>query len=198
MVFYKKFLTPFIKKLNFNQNYCKQNFFLTNYFNKNILNKYLYLPTSTLFETSEKFLTAEGFIKTTKKLVSKKTNFSNWKYLRVVFNSIKKNINQFSVIKSKFQINFKIKNIKLKMFNILNFESIQFLTKNINKFVLNGNNGFFNKTKLLNLKKIKLINLKLKVWLTDFFSGGKEGFSHNSVNLMQLSKSIKLLATNYF
>ena len=60
-------------------------------------------------------------------------------------------------------------------------------------FILNNNiNGNFK------LSNIKLINSKLKYWLDDFFSGGKDEYSQYSLTMANCSTNLRLNLTNFF
>ena len=44
----------------------------------------------------------------------------------------------------------------------------------------------------------KIYNTKVKYWLDDFFTGGKDDYSQNSLILINCSKIIRSESTNFF
>jgi hypothetical protein len=47
-------------------------------------------------------------------------------------------------------------------------------------------------------KPLKIVNSKLKYWLDDFFTGGKDEYSQNSLVLSNSSKILRTQSTNFF
>lgn len=164
-----------------------------------IAKNYLYIPNTTFYENEETFINTEGFIKRTTKLILKKKNKSNWQILRKLFKHLKtklifltKKDNKIIFFNSQKLHNFK---------NFINFH--YYATKNLN------NLGFYlnikNKRIILNtimknfkLKSIKFNNIKLKYWLDNFFTGGKDEYSRNSITLNNCSKILRSESTNFF
>jgi NADH dehydrogenase/NADH:ubiquinone oxidoreductase subunit G len=160
--------------------------------------KYMYVPSSVFYENEETFINTEGFIKRTNKLIFKKQTKSNWQILRKVFKHIRTNFiflnnknNDSIIFNSKKITNFK---------NYINFhyQATQILT-NLNFYLSSKNESFifFNST-YLKPKCIKLQSTKLKYWLDDFFNGGKDGYSQNSLVLTNCSKILRSKSTNFF
>jgi NADH dehydrogenase/NADH:ubiquinone oxidoreductase subunit G len=160
--------------------------------------KYMYVPSSIFYENEETFLNTEGFIKRTNKLIFKKRTKNNWQILRKVFKHIRKNFiflnnknNDSIIFNSKKITNFK---------NYINFhyQATQILT-NLNFYLSSKNESFiFWNYKYFKSKCIKLQSTKLKYWLDDFYNGGKDGYSQNSLVLTNCSKILRSRSTNFF
>jgi len=161
--------------------------------------KYLYLPNNIFFENEETFINTEGLIKRTTKLVSRKKTKNDWQLLRKFLKSSKSNkvLNNIKDNKILSYNNNKIFNFK----NFMNFQfyATQTLT-NLN-FYLNTKNQKFSIYKKFNTFKttsVKLFDTKLKYWLDDFYTGGKDKFCQNSLVLIRCSMNYKLQTTNFF
>ena len=90
------------------------------------------------------------------------------------------------------------------LFNFKNFINFHFqATQNLttlNDYVGGVNQKFviykkFDRFKTLG---IKLRNAKLKYWLDDFYTGGKDTFCQNSLTLTRCSGNYRLQVTNFF
>lgn len=166
-------------------------------FSKKTLGSYLHIPNSTFYENEETFINTEGFIKRTTKLISKKKTKNNWQILRKILKHFKNKLtfltqkdNQIIFFNSKKFYNFR---------NFINFQyyALQSLTH------LNFYLNIKNKTIVLNPlnfkpKIKKLVSTKLKYWLDDFFSGGKDEYSQYSIILTNCSKILRAESTNFF
>lgn len=184
-------------KLILDQNYKNNN----NYelFNKLNLNSYFYLPTSTFYENEETFINTEGFIKRTTKLIFRKKTKSNWQILRKFLNHFKNKLvslntknNELIFFNSNKIVNFK---------NYINFQyyAIQSLT-HLNFYLTIKTNPVVFSKKFLDFKvsKKKIQNTKLKYWLDDFFTNGKDEYSQNSLILTNCSRILRSESTNFF
>lgn len=162
--------------------------------------KYVHLPTSTFYENDETFISTEGFIKRANKLISRKNAKNNWQILRRIMkkfrtslkfvNNHKDNLllvhNFRKIIDFKNYMNFHF--IATSSLNNLNF----FLNIKDTPFELGNNNSIFKNS------VVKLVNTKLNYWLDDFFIGGKDEYSKNSLILANCSKTLRTNATNFF
>lgn len=166
--------------------------------NKNLKN-YLHLPTSTFYENEETFINTEGFIKRTTNLINYKKTRNNWQILRKLFKTLKKKIT-FLENKNNNLIHFNSK----KLSNFKNYISFHFYaTQSLNNvsfyLTLKTNPIIFNNTfSNFKLKLKKLNNTKVKYWLDDFFSGGKDEYSQNSLILTNCSKILRTESSNFF
>jgi NADH dehydrogenase/NADH:ubiquinone oxidoreductase subunit G len=160
--------------------------------------KYLYVPSSMFYENEETFVNTEGFIKRTNKLIFKKKTKNNWQVLRKIFKHIRTNF-RFLNNKNNDSIIFNSKKItNFKNYINFQYQATQILT-GINFYLSLKNESFvLINTSHLKPKCIKLQSTKLKYWLDDFFNGGKDGYSHNSLILSNCSKILRSKSTNFF
>ena len=166
---------------------------------KKEIKKYVYLPSSMFYENEKTFINTEGLIKRTTKLVFKKTTKSNWQILRKVFKHLHTNLvffnnkdNNSIIFNSKKITNFR---------NYINFQyqATQTLT-NLNFYLNIKNENFVLFHNVLDFKKrrIKLKTTKFKYWLDDFFNGGKDDYSHESLVLSNCSRVLRSKSANFF
>lgn len=164
--------------------------------NKNLINfsNYIYLPNTTIFENEETFINTEGLIKRTIKLLIKKKTKSNWKLIRKFIKSNEKIIGFNTKI-----IGFNTKNT----YNFKNFINFQyFATQSLTDFnfylnTKNKNFTIYKKSLPFKIQSLKIFNTKIKYWLDDFYSGGKDNYCHNSLILNNCSKNLRLETTNF-
>jgi NADH dehydrogenase/NADH:ubiquinone oxidoreductase subunit G len=194
---YLKFIVPWIGKVYLNQNYYENFNFHSKYFTKKF-DKYLYLPIKMFFETKDTFLNTEGLIKNSNELITKTQTKSSWKIIRNLFNLKKKKLSYVNM-KTNVKINLDLTNQKFKVFINLMYKTTKSLNKNLLLINNQNTNQFYNnKIKLLKIKKIKFFNTKIKLWLNDFFTGGKDEFSRNSLTMIKCSNINRLQSTNFF
>lgn len=164
-----------------------------------IAKNYFYIPNSTFYENEETFINTEGFIKRTTKLILNRKNKSNWQILRKLITSIKTKLTFLAQKKNSilFFNSQKANNFK----NFINFQyySTQSLTnlgfylnKRNKKIILNNTNKNFKS------QNMKFNNTKLKYWLDNFFTGGKDEYSKNSITLNNCFKILRSESTNFF
>jgi NADH dehydrogenase/NADH:ubiquinone oxidoreductase subunit G len=161
------------------------------------LNKYAYLPSSMFYENEETFINTEGFMKRTTKLIFRKQTKNNWQILRKFFKQFK---NQITFLNQKdnhivFFNSRKINNFK----NYVNFHYLatQSLT-NLNFYLSIKTEPFILKSTRFRQTTKKITNTKVKYWLDDFFTGGKDEYSQNSLILTNCSKILRSESTNFF
>lgn len=180
-----------IKSLYINQNVFKEKNIFTKKFRKNF-DKYLYIPTKTVFETTNTFLNTQGLIKQINNTVLTNIEIkSSWQILRILFNNFKKKLT-FLDFNTQFKnsLNLNKKNTYLNFQTFKNF-SKKIISHSLNVFKIT-------KPKLLKIKKIKFYNTKIKFWLNDFFTGGKDNFSKNSLIMIKCSNIKRNQLTNFF
>jgi NADH dehydrogenase/NADH:ubiquinone oxidoreductase subunit G len=192
-----------IKKLFLDQNSNFEN--NLNEFNKlsdkesKTLVNYFHLPNSMFYENEDTFINTEGLVKRTTKLIFRKKTKNNWQILRKFFKQFKTQIT-FINEKNNNIIFFNSKKINnFKNFIHFHFIATQSLT-NLNfylnirtkPFILNDNSKKFKSSTK------KIYDTKLKYWLDDFFSGGKDEYSQNSLILTNCSKILRTENTNFF
>jgi NADH dehydrogenase/NADH:ubiquinone oxidoreductase subunit G len=163
------------------------------------LSKYFYLPASMFYENNETFVTTEGLIKKTTKVIVKGRAKNNWQILRKMFKSLKKDFRSLNRRDDELIL---LNSTKIASFK--NFINFQFCaTQNLTNlgFYLNTRNRPFvlYKTNFsYKQRSIKIVDTKMKYWLDDFFSGGKDEYSQNSLILTNCSKILRLESTNFF
>ena len=163
----KLFLNQISKKANNNLMFLNK-----------ILADYFPVTSNTFYENEETFINTEGFIKRTTKLISKKKVKNNWQILKKILKHFKNKLT-FLTQKENQIIFFNSK----KLYNFKNFFNFQYYATqsliNLNFYLSLKNKTFILKKSRLNFKAKtkKLINTKLKYWLDDFFTGGKDEFS---------------------
>jgi NADH dehydrogenase/NADH:ubiquinone oxidoreductase subunit G len=161
--------------------------------------KYFYLPASMFYENNETFISTEGLIKRTTKLVSKGKVKNNWQILRKMlrhlktnFTSLNKKDNNLISLNSTRIANFK-NFISFQFYATQNLTNLGFYLATKNQpFVLHKTNSSYKQ------KQVKILNTKMKYWLDDFFSGGKDEYSQNSLVLTNCSKILRTESTNFF
>lgn len=162
-------------------------------------NSYAHIPTSVFYENEETFVNTEGFVKRTTKLISRKQTKNNWQIIRKLLKHLKKNFvsldskhNQLVFFNSNKIVNF-------KNFTNFHYYAAQSLT-NLNFYLsINTTPVYFNSTNLqFKASKCKIKHTKLKYWLDDFFTGGKDEYSQNSLILTNCSRILRSETANFF
>jgi NADH-quinone oxidoreductase subunit G len=167
-------------------------------FDKKKNQKYIYIPSTIFYENEETFLNTEGFIKRTNKLIFQKQTKNNWQILRKIFKYTRTHL-IFLNKKNNNSVIFNSKKIStFKNYIYFQYQATQILTS-INFYLSLKNESFILRTpSYLKSKCVKLQFTKLKYWLDDFFNGGKDGYSQNSLVLSNCSKILRSKSTNFF
>jgi NADH dehydrogenase/NADH:ubiquinone oxidoreductase subunit G len=182
------------EKLLMNQSFKISSF--SNFFN---FKKYLYLPNNIFFENQESFINAEGLIKRTTKLITRKNIKNDWQLLRKFVKTLSLNFN-FSNVKNNFIVYYNSKTLfNFKNFLSFQFHAIQTLT-NLSLYLYLKNEKFviYKKFNVFKTGSIKLFNTKLKYWLDDFYIDGKELFCQNSLTLTRCSINYRTQVSTFF
>lgn len=168
---------------------------LFNKFYKNT--NYYNIPNKTFYENEETFLNVEGLIKRTNKIIFKDKTVNNWQLLRKLFKNCKNNIN-FIDNKNNFFIfpNFE-ELIKFKNFTYFHYQATHSLI-NLNFYLIVKNEPFITNNINFKTKNKKIFLTKLKYWLDDFYTGGKDEYSKYSFNMINCSKILRVKLTNFF
>jgi hypothetical protein len=160
--------------------------------------KHFYLPTSMFYENSETFINTEGAIKKTNKIIFRNETKSGWQILRRVLRNFKQNVtfldrkdNESIIFSSKKISNFR---------NYLNFQYHATQSLSSYNYYFNFKNRSFVITNLnrFKAKHLKFHCTKLKYWLDDFYIGGKDSYSQNSLVLAKSSSILRSESTNFF
>lgn len=161
---------------------------------------FLYLPTNNFFKEKETFVNTEGLIKRTSKIIQTKHVKSDWQLLR----KFVKTLDLTSKIKSSLKNDLVVNNINKSLLDYRNFIGFQFYASktliNLNFYLSEKNQQFsvFKKYYRFGFSSVKLYDNKLKYWLDDFYTGGKDSFCSNSLTLVKCSIGYKLQSTNFF
>ena len=153
--------------------------------------------TGTFFENNGSFINTQGFTKRTVKIIFDKKVKNNWQILRKFFKNLQKKIN-FLIGKDSLTISFNSNSsLNFQSFVSFNYNASQNLTY-LNYYLSIQNIFFFLTNKKFRLENKKVFNTKFKYWLDDFFVGGKDDYSYNSLILINCSKMVRTENTNFF
>ena len=164
-----------------------------------VMSKFWYLPNNFFFDNQETFVNTEGFVKRTTKLVSKKNVKTDWQLLRKFIQTL--NVNN-SLNQSKNNVIFSY--TENSLFDFKNFIGFQYYASktltSINFQLIDQAQKFsiYKKYNKFKTSSTKLFDVKLKYWLDDFYTGGKDKFCQNSLTLTRCSMNYKLQVTNFF
>jgi len=167
--------------------------------NKYKIYQYTNLPNNLFFESTGTYLNTEGIFKKNIKFIpTLKQTREDWQIIRKLFANTKK-ISFVSNVKYNTIISYNNKTF-LKYRNFIGF---LYYTNQ----VLNNKNYYMNKETsiALNLnicnkfkmKRSKIFTTKLKLWLHDFYIGGKDLYSKYSLTMINCSKSYRIEKTNF-
>ena len=167
--------------------------------NKYKIYQYINLPNNIFFESTGTFLNTEGIFKKNIKFIPTiKQTREDWQIIRKLFANTKK----ISFI-SNFKYNTLISYNNKTFLKYKNYIGFLYFT---NQILSNKNYSINKETSItLNLhinnkfktKKNKIYTTKLKLWLHDFYIGGKDFYSKYSLTMIQCSKSYRLEKTNF-
>lgn len=172
---------------------------VTNSFQFVSFKNYLYLPKSTFFETQETYISSEGFRKIGSKLIFRKNQKSDWQLLRKFVHGLSA-CSSVTCLKDNKMLFYNSKSLfDFKNFINFHFQATQNLTT-LNDYVGGLNQKFviYKKSDRFKTLGLKLYNAKLKYWLDDFYTGGKDTFCQNSLILTRCSANYRLQVTNFF
>jgi NADH-quinone oxidoreductase chain G len=192
-----------LNQLNCFDSYPKYCFEQNNgYFSSNFVTKskssfliynYINLPNNVFFESNGTFLNTEGIFKKNIKCIStNKQAKDDWQILRKILTCTKK-IKFSTNYKDNILINFN--NNKINKFkNFVGFLSIASsnITLKSNSYLLNSiAKKKIEPNSVLRKKKAKMFTTKLKIWINDFFIGGKDQYSKQSSTMIICSKNFR-------
>lgn len=159
---------------------------------------FLNLPSNSFFETTGSFYNTEGILKKNIKFITTKTyTKEDWQILRKIFvNSNKINFLNFSENLSRINFNLTCFNNFKHFTRFLNLATTtlnsktNILNSNIKKKNFNVNLNFPNASN-------KMFKTKLKIWLNDFYVGGIDPYSQDSLTMIQCSKYLRTENHNF-
>ena len=158
---------------------------------------YINLPNNVFFETSGTYVNTEGIIRKTIKFIpSLKQSKETWQIIRKL-TSCSSSLSFMSDLKTNNRISFNCNNI----FNFKNFTNFQYYAiKNLTNVDLINNVQTKNLGVNLDkykVKRSKLFATKLRLWLDDFYIGGKDLYSKHSITMIKCSQLFRLQQTNF-
>ena len=159
--------------------------------------KYSSIQTSLFYENEETFINTEGLIKKTIKIIFRKKTKNNWQLLRKNFKHLKTHL---ALLTNKdTQLIYYNSNQKSLFQNFIYFQyqANQSLV-NLNFYLTIKSQPFSITINKFKQKSQKLLNTKLKYWLDDFYSGGRDEYSQHSLVLANCSKIVRQKTTNFF
>lgn len=158
---------------------------------------YRFLPVKMFYENEETFLNTEGLFKRTHKVVTKRKTKDNWKLLRNLLNYFK---GQYNSLSFKDIVSFNaIKQTSFSNFVNFHYCAIEKLDNFIPSLTFENQPFFINQKNVsFKQKPFKILNTKSKYWLDDFFTGGKDEYTKNSLVLSNCSKLLRTQSTNFF
>ena len=161
---------------------------------------YINLPNNVFFESNATFLNTEGIFKKSIKLIStNKQTKEDWLILRKIL-AYSKKICYLNSLKSNSVISFNNNSLN-KFTSFTNFLFVS--TNNINKRWNTETSKIINKTQTWPTKKLittksKIFSTKLKIWINDFYIGGKDPYSKYSSTMINCSASLRKEKSNFF
>ena len=199
-------LLNYIPKNDFLPNFCLEQNNGISCLNQNVLESacniynYINLPNNSFFESNGTYLNTEGSFKKTVKFVStNKQTKDDWQILRKIF-SVTKKIDFTTNQRNNTIRHFNSKNlIQFKNFAGFLFSASKNIVKKNYNYKL-ADVSLSNKTTpfyYLKLKKTKIINSKLKIWINDFYIGGKDPYSKYSTTMINCSRIFRTEKHNF-
>lgn len=199
-----------IKLLNFNsKNINWPKYFINQDSNFNDINKkvvlaekpfnFISLPNNSFFESTGSFYNTEGNIKKTIKFINSKSyTKEDWQILRKIF----VNSNKITFLKNPTEnniLNFNLNNFtnfkNYTCFLNLTTTNISFKNQNIfNNSIIKNN---FNPDLKFKNSITKIFETKLKIWINDFYIGGLDIYSKNSITMINCSKKLREETNNF-
>lgn len=158
---------------------------------------YACLQARTFYENDETYCNVEGFFKRTLKLFISKNVLTTWQTILIMLKYLSNHLRPLNS-KSFHNLSYNISGYsKFRVFIYLHNYATQNLS-NLN-FYLISKTSPINVFRLFNFKqaRVKIKNCKLKFWLEDFFTGGRDEYSRNSAVLISCSNSLRLASTNF-
>ncbi len=166
--------------------------------NSGTRSKTIKMPGRVLFEDDETFINTEGIIRRVPKLINLQDNRkSNWQILRKFFLNFCESFLKSSIAKGD-AIFYGCQNLfNFRNYVNFHFQSTQNLTS-LNYFfnVQNRPNRQFSNPFKVSTQKV--LYTKIKYWIDEFFSGGKDGYTQNSSTINNCSRLARVEGSNFF
>ena len=189
----------FLPKFCLEQNNGILNSLVSNFNSSYKTCNYINLPNNTFFESNATFLNTEGIIKKTIKLLStNKQTKEDWQIIRKMFSCSKK-IAYLNNTRYNSIISFNNSNLtKFKSFTNFLYAATSGITSKSNTFSSKTQSIYSIKfANLLKFNKSKINNTKLKIWINDFYIGGKDPYSKYSSTMIKCSRIFRKDQTTF-
>lgn len=155
---------------------------------------YINLPNNSFYESKGTFLNTEGVFKKTIRFVNLNNQTKDdWQIIRKLF-LLMSNLTFLSTTRNNSQISFNSNTLnKFNIYTNFLYSASKCLDPKINASSTNRISKSFTITpnKALKTCKTKLIKSKLKMWLNDFYIGGKDVYSKHSNTMVNCSKTFR-------
>ena len=157
---------------------------------------YINLPNSNFFESSGSYLNAQGqFNHVTKSVRCGSLVKEDWQ----IFNKILKYSLKISFLNNRKFITFNSSSSDLfKLYvGFICFPSTHLSSSNLNFMDVTMNSNFSLYKKKFKLERLKIYNTPLKSGIVDFYIGGKDFYSSNSLTMVKCSKLFRNSFNNF-
>jgi NADH dehydrogenase/NADH:ubiquinone oxidoreductase subunit G len=189
----------FDKKQLFCQN-SQQNIDFLSFLQQEVTENVSHILLKTFYENEETYVNTEGLFCSSVQAIPENSTKSAWQIIRKIFSNLKKNTPFTCNKKDNIIQNFEFKNLN----NFRNYINLIFYANNtlINlKFHLQKKTQpflFTASTNKFKSKIVKTLNYKLHYWMNSFFTGSKDEYSLNSLNLNKCDNNAKVLDGTFF
>lgn len=162
-------------------------------------NNYSFLPVKMFYENKETFLNTEGFIKRTHKLITRRKTREGWKLLRNLLSTFKHKYTSLSSQNNNLLSFNTTKQISFSNFLNFHYCAVEKLESSTSSLATQNQPFYIYQTNMKFRQKVsKITQTKTKYWIDDFFTGGKDEYSRNSLVLANCSKILRTQSTNFF
>ena len=154
---------------------------------------YFNLPNNTFFESNGTFLNTEGiFKKNVKFVLTNNQTKEDWQIVRKIF-SYSDKISYMNNFRDNSLVSFNNNNLNsFRNFIELFFKATTNLTRNYDMCLFKNISVIpVVPARSLKLKKSKIFSTKIKMWINDFYIGGKDPYSKYSSTMIKCSKVLR-------
>lgn len=189
----------FYKKQLFCQN-SQQNIDFLSFLQQDAAKKVSHILSKTFYENEETYVNTEGLFCSSVKAIPENSTKSAWQIIRKIFSNLKKNTQFTCNKKDNMTENFEFKNLN-SFKNYTNF--IYYASNNLADFKFHLQKKtqpflFISSANRFKKKIVKTLNYKLHYWMNSFFTGSKDEYSLNSLNLNKCDSNTKALDGTFF
>lgn len=156
--------------------------------------------SKTFYKSEETYVNTEGLFCNTVKAIPENNAKSAWQIVRKIFSNLRKNTKSIYNQKDNATQIFEFKNLN-NFKNYINFIYCADSTLVNLKFHLQKHTQpflFIAPTKSFKNKISKTLNYRLNYWINSFFTGSKDEYSSNSLNLNKCENNVRALDGTFF